>query len=298
MKRYIKASITPSAPDWLKRVLQSRWGGSIKNGLLKRGIALDKVEFTKEKPVGGNSLPIYLIATDYGTEAYAPGVNDDTTAIINGRTRKLGSIAKSKIPEMAVDAVYIDLADPASKAPRKERYRDPRYEYRSSSQGRYAGQYKRQNYNYDTHEYDEGYEWSKMGKTPTNESRARDKSGYKIPSPESMIARYYEKYPDKVTQKIDSVYARILEVKDKLMAKDFNTPYEYGDTNIRNAYSLFGDAASEYRRLLNMIDENGRLKQSRSGTFYTYDPQTFSNQISTINSRLDDVEEYLNAKDR
>ena len=178
MKRYIRASITPSAPDWLKRALTQRYGGGIKNGLLKRGIALDKVNFTSEKPYGDTGLPIYLIATDYGTEVYAPGVNDDTTAIINGRTRKLGSIAKSKIPEMAVDVVYIDLADPASKAPRKERYRDPRYEYRSSSQGSYAGQYKRQNYNYDTHEYDEGYEWSKMGKTPSNESRARDKRSH------------------------------------------------------------------------------------------------------------------------
>ncbi len=47
-----------------------------------------------------------------------------------------------------------------------------------------------------------------------------------------------------------------------------------------------------------MIDETGRLKMSRSGTFYSYDPQDFSRQISTINDRLDDVEKYLNAEDR
>ena len=134
MKRYIRASIDPSAPDWLKKAL----AGSFGQNLVKRAqVALDKANFSKE-PTGSNTLPIYLLQTDYSNSVYAPGVNDSEEATINGRWRKLGSIAKSKLPQMAIDTVYVDLDDPANKYERRTKYQDPRYEYRYSDRGRYA----------------------------------------------------------------------------------------------------------------------------------------------------------------
>ena len=85
MKRYIRASIDPSAPDWLRKALAGKFG----EALVRRAqIALDKANFSKE-PTGSNAFPIYLLKTAYSNSVYAPGINDSEEANINGRWRKL-----------------------------------------------------------------------------------------------------------------------------------------------------------------------------------------------------------------
>ena len=289
MKRYIRASIDPSAPDWLRRALQTDFG----RDLVKRHhVALDRAQFLDHEPDSTNAIPIYHIKTDLSEKVYSPGVNDAAEVMLNGRWRKLGSVAKSKIPQMAVDTVWVDLSDPNNTFERKQKYEDPRYTYRYSNRGKYAGQYQREEYDRDTREYKKG-DWSLAGMTPANESRARDKSGYKVPRPEDMIARYYSKFPERVTDKVESVYQRILEVRDELNSVDFRVADEYDRSNTRNAYSRLGDAIYQYKRLLSMLDENGNLND-RYGLREIY--SQFSNQVRSIMSDLDDVEKYIGIK--
>lgn len=299
MKRYIKASISGSMPDWLRKEI-TRGGYSkarLINNLVNRyNVSLDTANFQGERPTSNNYLTFYLLNPNdnyYSRIVYCPGINDDESTDIGGRYRKLGSIAKSKLPTMAEDVCYLDLSDPNNvHKPKYDRYQDPRYSYRHSSKGTYMGQYFDREY-LGNGEYSEEGTWSKTGRIASNERRARDKSGYRIPSPEDMIARYYERFPEKITDKLNAVYDRMLKVKTKLINVNFNTPSEYGSTDLRNAFGRFGDVASEYQKLLAQVDESGRLKSTRG--WREVGPKDFSNQVSYINRNLDEVEEYINS---
>lgn len=295
MKRYIRASISPSMPDWLRKAVTGSGFNTLRDRLVsKYNVSLDTAEFQQDKPGHDSYLTFYWLRPNEGFShklVYCPGVNDDEEDSINGRWRKLGSIAKSKLPAMSEDICYLDLTDPNNVHPSKtDRYQDPRYSYRNSRRGTYMGQYK--NYEYlGGGEYSKEGTWSTKGRTASNENRSRDKSGYRVPSPEEMIARYYERFPDKVTNKLNALYDRILKVRVKLINADFNTPSEHGSTDIRNAYSRFGNVASDYQRLLSQIDGTGKLKRSKWGL--DDEVEEFSKQVSYINRGLDEVEEYV-----
>ena len=295
MKKYIKASLSESTPDWLLKKLNTRYS-TLKNKMLQKcNIALDKATYTDEK-TSSECMPIYLLGVDYGTTVYIPGVNDDDSESINGRYRKLGSIAKSKLPEMAIDVVYIDLGDPNNIAPTKERYQDPRYTYRYSPDGKYAGQYKKTRYDRETHEeYPDG--WSEKGMTPANESRARDKSGYKIPSPEERLANYYSKFPNKITNKVDALYQKLLDTRQLLFEADFNSPARdrWDDTvniDYSKAYRKFADAVDDYREALRDL-KNLNLDD---GVYNSYEISRFANTITDIAGRVDDINKILNGE--
>lgn len=295
MKRYIRASMSAGLPSWASRALRATRGYNDNLGtkLVRRyNIALDKVQTLDHEP-DGRSLVMYLMPTYPDNEkmnitfVYIPGVNDDAEMQINGRWRKVGSVAKSKIPEMALDVAWIDLDDPNNTFVSRNKYEDPRYTYRHNSKGQYAGQYKRTNYNVDTHER-EFAGWSQSGMTPSNESRARDKSGYKVPKPEEMIQRFYTKFPEKITDKIDDVYAQIKDMQSVLLDADFNSPTRYS-SKYRNAYTRFGDAVDEYRQLLNSFGKSDG-SESKYDRYYN----SFASQISSIKHNLADVADYLN----
>lgn len=297
MKKYIRASISESTPDWLKKKLATdRFGNNLKNKMVnKYHVALDRATYTDEK-TSSDCIPIYLLNVDYGTTVYIPGVNDDQSESINGRYRKLGSIAKSKLPDMAEDIVYVDLGDSSNVAPTKERYQDPRYTYRySGPQGKYAGQYKKTRYDHETREeYDDG--WSKSGMTPANESRARDKSGYKIPSPEQRLADYYKKFPDKITSKVDSLYDKLIDTRQLLNEADFNKPRadywdrETVDIDYAKAYRRFADAVDDYRKLLTNMKDMGKFSRD-------YGISSYTRTIRDISTRVDEIRKILNGED-
>lgn len=289
MYRYIKASLSPTIPNWLKSKIDSDRYGSFADRLKDiYNIALDKATF--EPGYGrGNSLTIYKLQGDYGQRVYIPRVNDNEELLINGRYRKLGNIASKTLANLAEEVVHVDLNNPDNLAEKRNPYRDPRRTYyHGGKQGAYAGQ----QYN----EYRE--EWPDRGMTPSNEIRSRDKSGYKVPSPESQLSRYYEKFPDKVTQKVDALYDRILEVKDKVMSPEIiNTPYSRDEKmDIGNAIYRVRDAITEYRNLLSMLDKEGNLKKSDDvwvrGSLF----KEFSDRVKLISDRLDEAERGLTSR--
>lgn len=292
MKRLIRASLSPSMPDWLVESINNR--NSIKRDLVKKyNIALDRAQFS-DHAESNSSIPIYLLKTDYRNIIYCPGVNDDDQISINGRYRKLGSIAKSKLPEMAVDVVFVDRGNPDNTFANKERYRDPRYSYRNDPRGSYAGQYREKKYvEEDGQSHYEDGDWSKAGRRPANERNARDKSGYKIPDPVAKITEYYTRFPDRVTDKVDQVYDRLKEVRTKLMEADFDSPVDYHEDNIAKAYRYFGDALHSYRQLLNRLDGDRRLKFYNNYGYFDEDIADFSQTIRSIKSDLNDVEELI-----
>lgn len=295
MKRYVRASFSTSMPDWVRKEVQGnrRFIPRLKNGLLDKGVALDKCEFIEGLPptYATNAITFYLLNTDYGQKVYVPGVNDDDQESINGRYRKLGSIAKSKLYDMSSDVVYIDLGKEGNKAVKRDRYRDPRYSYRDnrSKRGEYGGQYKTRKY-LGNDEYGPEY-WTDKGKTFRNESRSRDKSGYQVPSPEQKIAEYYEKFPEKITDKVDSVYEDINAVKQDLFDLNLSAPQErYSKDNYSDAFHQFSRAVEKYRRMLSEI------AQKKDGDWSQYSYYSFrelARDINTIKEYLNEVEELI-----
>ena len=283
MKRYVHAAFDPSMPDWLKKKLGDRFGSFKGTMLRKYRIALDRAQFLPHA-ASNHSIPIYNLESDYGQVVYAPGVNDDETAYFNGRNRKLGSLAKSKLPEMANDVVFVDMEDTNNTFAKKDKYRDPRYSYRSSDRGDYAGQYKRAPYIGDGEYGPE--EWTETGKHPSNERRARDKSGYRIPSPEEKVANYYMKFPERMTNKVDSVYERLLEVRSELASADLTV----NSSNISRAYRFFSDAVDEYNSLLSRFDDAEGERKLRHR--YRMDPDYYTAEFSQLARRIkDDLDE-------
>ena len=295
MKRYIRASFSTSMPDWLRKEITTnkfrRWS-DLKNKLIDKGVALDKAEFVEGLPptYSANSLTFYLLNTDHGQKVYVPGVNDDDQESINGRYRKLGSIAKSKLYDMSSDVAYVDLDKEGNKAVKKERYRDPRYGYRDSrsKRGEYGGQYKTQEY-LGNDEYGPEY-WTNTGRSFRNERGTRDKSGYAVPSPEQKIAEYYERFPEKVTNKIDSVYDEITAVKQELFDLDLTSPAKrYGNDNYSNAFREFSRAIEKYRKMIAEVAE--KTDGWNEYSYYTF--RDLARDIKSIKESLDEVEELI-----
>lgn len=291
MFRYVKASFDTSIPEWLKSKIDSRFWrySSIPVKLRdKYGVALDKAVF--EPGVGrGNSVNIYKLNND---QLYIPGINDDEEVRINGRYRRLGKLGKATLADSIQEVVHIDLNNPDNLVEKREPYRDPRRSYYHDKQGYYAGQF----YN------DYRNEWSEKGRTPSNEVRARDKSGYKVPDPADMLTRYYENFPNQVTQKVDALYDRILDVKEKVLDPDIiNTPHDRDEQmDVGNAIYRLRDAITEYRELLNLLDkESGTLKGVDSDTPWWARGdsfKSFSNKVRSISSQLDEAERLLTTR--
>jgi hypothetical protein len=239
-------------------------------------------------------MPIYLLQTDYGDVVYIPGINDDEKRDFNGRYRKLGSLARSKLNQLAGNrVVYIDLNDPNNKVTPREKYEDPRYSY-DYGKPKYAGQYKTRRYNSELGDY-EDTGWSESGKRGNRERRYRDKSGYVIPEPEDLLARYYEKFPNRITEKVDNVYLELRRVRDMIFSDDIISKPKTREesSSIRNAMNYFTDAVEQYRTLINKMDAEGNY------VGYGFEDRrsiAFSNEISKIKEYLKRAEECVTGK--
>ena len=283
MKRYIRASFDTSMPTWLKdKFTSSRYPNYAESFVNKYGVALADAKFTTSPT--GRSLAIYNLLSDRGgRKIYIPGINDDEKMDINGRYRTLGSIAKSKLPELATDIVYVDLD--ANRVSKDAKYRDPRYIYDGNDKkGRYGGQ----KYS----DYDD--KWKTQ--TARNERHSRDKSGYEVPSPESQLQRYYTLFPEKLTNKVDALYQRILEVKDKVLAPEvINTPYDSSANNdIGNAIYRLRDAIDEYRNILADLKKYEDSKGSVEIDEWRI--KGLASRIKLVSNRLDEAEYKLTHK--
>lgn len=284
MKRYIRASFDSSIPAWAKNALSK---GNVGDKFVQQyKVPLSEVQFYEEKMP--NSVPIYLLGTDYGDVVYIPKVNGDQREFFNGRHRTLDSLSKSTLNKLMKDIVWVDTSN---KLANTQGYKDPRYSYDRydrKGKGSYAGQYYS----------DYNGEWSKMGVRPNNEISSRDKSGYKIPKPEEQLRRYYEKFPDKITQKVDALYDRIIDVRDKVMSPEIiKSPYNRDEEmDIGNAIYRMHDAITRYRELLNMLDDAGNLKQSDHSWSRGNELEQFSDAVKNISDSLDSAERGLTSR--
>lgn len=247
MKRYIKssqyisASFSPSMPDWMKKKLSSRYSrirDSLVNGL---HLKLDTANFL-DHPTE-NSVAIHLLEADRELVVYAPGYNDDDGADFNYRWRDFGKLGKKTLKDRTLDTVYIDLDDPSNFDTDQEHYRDPRFEYFHNTNGQYAGQYKQKYF----------------GWRDYKGSDKRDKSGYLIPNPEDKIRDYYEKFPDKVTDKIDSLYEEIVKLQQEIFTperiKTKSKKHDSAFWGYDSSASNLSDAIVAYQGLLDLVDD-------------------------------------------
>lgn len=282
--RYIRASFSPSMPSWLKKELsRSGWDSTrFKDALLRNNVKLDTVEFLDQDP--GNAIPVYLIQDDYNQHAYTPGCV--LTLYVNGRSRDASKLGKKTLNDLIVDVVFIDRNNP-NNFDDDEHYKDPRYitdrDRLGFSNYYYGGQYKK---------FDGT--WSERGQLGRNELSSRDKSGYKVPSPEEKIKDYYMRFPEKMTSKIDSLYDDIIELQQDIFSperiNDPNTGSDYG-----NAMYRLRDAIDAYKRLLKIIDrETGEFKDRGWGS--SYKSADFSDAVNEVRNSIKRAKENLVSK--
>lgn len=284
MYRYIKASFDPSIPSWAKPALSA---GTIGDDFVRQyNVPLSEVQFyTEEIP---NSVPIYLLETDYADVVYIPGVNDDRTEFFNNRQRKLGSLGKSTLNKLAKDIVWVDVSNKL--APSKG-YQDPRFiydRYSRKGKGEYGGQYYNQPWTSYTGEEHPG-QWSPEGRKGRNERHVRDKSGYVIPDPRDMLADYYTRFPDRLTNKLDDLKNKLISARDILFSEDLlvreDDPY---DSSLSNAMRRYADAVHSYKAILNNIKH-----QTEDASDPYMKAYYFKDTINKIDSVKQDVNDAL-----
>lgn len=274
--KVVKASFDPSMPDWLKDVI-TRGFDLISGDKVSKIFDLSSAEFL-DTPTK-HSIPIYYI----DGAVYIPGVNDDYHVQVNGRVRQLGNIAKSKLPELADDIVYVDLdqAPPVN----KERYEDPRREYskyRHGVESEYAGQ---------QHSYYSG-EWTTF--------TGRDKSGYKIPDPRTMLYNYYSQPGNigKISNRLADTYDILKDIKARIFDIDISDPANLGRTANSTAYgnmmSRFGSAVEDYSRAYAEVKELiSDLENGGEESTSEYTLKNILDDLRSARSRAKDVERYL-----
>jgi hypothetical protein len=285
--RYIRASFSPSMPDWLSQYLGGRKGKKYTDTIARKlGIKLDTAEFS-DHDATGSSQPFYLIETDGFNDVYIPSINDNDQGTFNGRFRKYGTLGKSTLNDRIIDVVYVDMSN-RDNLDFGDHYEDPRYNYdggsssygRFGKHGRYAGQ----------------YQLGSGGWTSGGDSwyEGRDKSGYKIPKPEEKIRDFYERFTGKMSEKIDSLYEEIVELQQDIFSperiNDPNTGSDYG-----NAMYRLHDAIDSYKRLLNLVDrETGGLKDRKYG-YGSYGYQSFAEAVDRVRDSIKDAKKDLSS---
>lgn len=278
----IKASFDPSMPSWLKNAITKKYY-LITGDKVSRIFDLSNAEFL-DTPTK-NSIPIYYI----DGAVYIPGVNDGYNVQVNGRFRQLGKIAKSKLPELADDVVFVDL----DQAPpvKKERYEDPRYEYskyRHRVESEYAGQQRSSKYF--------NSEYSDKWTTFTG----RDKSGYKIPDPRTMLYNYYSQPGNvgKISNRLADTYDILKDIKTRIFDIDISDPANLGRSAYSTAYgnmmSRFGSAVEDYSRAYAEVKELiSDLENGDEESTSEYTLKNILNDIRGARSRAKDIERYL-----
>ena len=307
--QYIKATYSQSMPDWFKK----RFGHiryKLDSKYRSKPIKWDTIQFYDENP-NGTYKPVYLLDLGYDGEIYIPGVNDDEWCSINGKGTHLGTLYKKprKFNEFVIDTKYIDLSDDSAYRSNRERYQDPRYEYDYNHHMKYQGQQKQKSY------YGNGYKWT--------EGYGRDKSGYRIPSPSQMLSRYYSEFPRAVFKKIDTVYQRILNLRDEIselkVSDDYlesigtepiyreNRPREIKYSDIGKVFREFDYIVESYKEMLdeaaghkNNIDrfEQELDSYSEGQRLSGYDTlgyygQSLNNTIKILNRNIDSLENTI-----
>lgn len=293
---YVKAAFSPSIPDWLKKNMPKRGWNPPKFdsiGIARLGrqssIAWDRAKFVKIPPESGHYQAFYLLKDGSYDRVYVPGLMENFTIRINGRERDPKKLGKETLLSVTKDVVYVDLDDPSNLIDTpEERYRDPRYHYEwQSNKGQYAGQYK-----------DSEGRWSESGAYWRND-RNRDKSGYIIPSPSSLLGRAVRKFPATAMNKVDRLYSELQDLRAEVLSFDIRSVdrKNYSD-NYERAIDSLSRAIGNYRTMLrecfNNDDEFKPANTAKKyGEYDDFELTVFLDYVDKVKSYMKDTRDYM-----
>lgn len=291
MKKYIKASFDNWIPDWLRNDK-----GALK-ALSDKGFDLKRSTFQTDPTGRGKDYPIYLVGDGRYTFVWIPGVYNDgyyTTDPYDRNYKAVKYIAKKNLP--IKDTVYINKVSGENFKEKKQRYRDPRYQYdRGDPHGRYAGQYYMEpsKYSDDT----EG-RWSTTGLRQGFGYRPRDKSGYVIPNPQERLLDFYgsDAGMQKLLSRIQTVYEDLIDVRSRIFdvdfrsfGKDWEGKPDIGSTTYGNMLSRLGSACREYRFALRDIEK----MQAAQAPYDSYRAQEAFKLVQNIERTIQELNKML-----
>lgn len=261
----LKEDFSNNMPYWLYNTLKSRYGRTLRDKLLRKGINLSNVKVTvRSVPsfteynqlIANNVLPILLL--DHNT-VYIPGINNDETFEINGRYRRLGNVSIETLLSKATSFGYIDLNNPDNLI---TNLKQERKLAKQGAEFRGKGQWQ----DYPTLKNSEGYTIYKNNKPVYDKttsawitSSTLDKSGYLLPDPDKYAKKLDNVGLSDYGVRLKSYYKKLTDLKnniiDRIISLDI-TDSESRQTSqkLRNALSNLDDAAHGYRELTRGIN--------------------------------------------
>lgn len=311
MKRYIRASLDPSMPAWLRNqpVVQK----------LGETYALSQAKFYNEPQE--NSVPIYLLDTVYKattkkdwrrnwttttyTElhdfAYCPEIVTDfrsLSILVGEKHISMGAIPRYRKSRELFDSLIKDttyMIAPLRSEYRADGYVDPRYERERDGSWRYLGQKAHPSYNKKTRKWDGEPEW--YSATTYDGKQNRDKSGYEIPYPADLYTRLYTKFPEKLRAKLDEIgpvleeyYTRLQNCQSKVFGIDIREGRGFNPLGNQGNINAFNKAVEAYGNLYSMlnrcINEDDTVNSTAVANFihhYNY----YSNRLDTALAQIE-----------
>ena len=320
MKQYIRAAYDASAPKWLRNSNEYNKAAVER---LNFQYAMSQAKFYRDPQP--NSIPIHLLYEVYKREqrrgeyyyddipeyVYVPSESGAAYNIFveygSGKFRSLPNVAKSKLNQHIVDTVYM-VAPKRAESRQGRDYVDPRYEKDSwaiNYPWKYAGQTPEyeETWNRETHRYERTNKISSW-----NTTSGRDKSGYKIPNPEDLYAKLYQRFPNIIQTRLNKVKGILDEYYDKIDAAK-NLIFSQYDIRKGKAISMYGraydtpfyhlhDAIYTYGQVYSTfekcINEDGSIDSKKLADFVNgngYDG--LSHKLSAIDDSLDKINRYL-----
>lgn len=290
-KKKVEEAYDPSIPDWLKSNGKGSTMQDFKNKIdlsNAKYVPLNKDEFTNTDPIWKDNDYIKIFNTPkgvYATDGKIDYISDygDTYYDDNYRTRRLSKTSRKNLIDMSTDIGYIKKSDVEvsdSNARKYGRYEDPRTGvshgyYGGYNKDEYAGQYQD----------DEGNWHTQSG---------RDKSGYEIPKPEEMLAKYYNVDGIEDVQRVlDTYYKKLTDIRDEITSLDFR---KFTSDSFQGSYlyEALRRAINDYMRYAEECESMiKRIAKQGVPEYYDSFADYFNNETSYYKKELSDDILYL-----
>ena len=310
MKKYIKAAYDTSIPSWLKDVAHYNHEA---RQYLRAVYSMASAKFYNEPQP--NSVEIMLLYDVYEAryrgekEKYAikewvyvperPYTGEDVFIKSGNTFRRVNVSARAKLMPHVADIVY--MVAPKRDESRKDRtYVDPRYQFesgRTSWKWEYKGQKP-------------SYAWDTKGKENKNVvdhwfipssgwSVKRDKSGYVLPTPETLYEKLYKRFPEVTQNRIDSVkevleryYNLVDEAKNRIFSIYDIRKGKYVPNGSQSPINDLNQAIYYYRRMYEgfnaCISDDGKVDTHRLSA-YTKGSDGLNYWTNGIDNYLDEL---------
>lgn len=247
----VEEAYDPSIPDWLKKDKRNLSTSGTNMRDFKSEIDLSNAQFvpldelSNTDPIWRDTDYIKIFNTPngiYATDGEKDYISewDDTyyDSDDHYRTKHLSKLSRKNLINMATDIGYIkksDTPESDTNARKYGRYEDPRKGRRTTwgyNADEYAGQVK-----------------NNKGEWETGQDR--DKSGYEIPDPSELLAKYYKVDGiDDVKVVMDRYYKKVKSIVDDVMSLDFRKFQGDFISNDSYIYSNLHDLVNYYNRFV------------------------------------------------